>query len=459
MVDDLKEIKRLKKKARNYSIAEGIFASVKNSFGHHYVQPFAIAINMSSPLVAMLSSVHGLLGPLSQMFGSRLPEKYPRKKILLKTILIEAFMWLPFIALAVLFAKGILLETLPLLVLIFFGFYTIAGSLGHPAWFSWMGDIVEEKQRGKWFSKRNFIVGFVSVVLVIFAAFFLDYFKSQNMTMEGFGILFFFAFLGRLAGRKILRKQYEPKIKLKKGYYFSFWDFIINSPKNNFGKLSLFRFSFTFAATIANALLAVYLLRTLNLSYTNYMIVLFAGTTISLFFIGLWGRFADKYGNYKALCIATTLLPFIPILWIINSKILYLTLVPSAISGIAWAGIHLAESNFIYDNVTSQKRGLAISYYNMLWGIGMFLGAITSAVLIKTLNGNVLKPIAIIFIISAIARMISVIWWLPKIKEIRKTKKFKTKDAFKDILLKRATPTIHEEINQIAHIKKYLNLK
>jgi len=459
MVEDSKEVKKLKKKARRHSIAEGIFASAKNSFGHNYVSPFAIAINSSSSVVAMISAVSGLLGPISQMFGSRLPEKYSRKKILLKTIFLESLMWLPFIAIAVFFHNGILLESLPILVLFSFALYTIAGNLGHPAWFSWMGDIIGEKYRGRWFSKRNLLMGFVSVVLAISAAIFLDYFGKNNWVMFGFIILFTLALLSRLISLKILHKQYEPKIKLKKGYYFSFWDFLINSNKNNFGKFSLFRFFFTFTTAISSPLLVVYLLRNLNFSYTNYMIIIFAGTTFSLIVLELWGKFADRYGNYKTLCISVAITPFVPILWILNSNVFYLIFIPSALSGIAWAGIHLSEKNFIYDNVSDQKRGLAVSYYNMFWGIGIFLGASLGAFLIKILDTKFIQPIILIFIIGAVARGISIIWWLPKIKEIKKTKKFTSSKAFKEIILKEGVPTINEEVNDIIHIKKYLDFK
>jgi len=456
---DKKQEKKLKRKARKYSITEGIFASAKNSFGGSYVSPFAIAVNSSSSIVAMISAISGLAGPLSQMFGSRLPEKYTRKKILLKTILIESLMWLPFIAIAILFYKGILLESLPFLILFSFVIYTIAGNLGHPSWFSWMGDIIEEKHRGRYFSKRNLLSGFVSVVLVISAAFFLDYFKKNNWTMFGFMILFSLALLSRLISLKIIHKQYEPKIKLKKGYYFSFWDFLINSNKNNFGKFSLFKLFFTFTTAISSPLLVVYLLRNLNFSYTLYMIKIFSGTTLSLIVLELWGKFADKYGNYKTLCIATSITPFIPILWILNSNVFYLIFIPSALSGIAWAGIHLSGTNFIYDNVSYQKRGLAVSYYNLFWGIGIFLGASLGAFLIKIIHTSFIQPIILIFIIGALARTASIIWWLPKIKEIKKTEKFTTSKAFKDIIMKGGAPTIHEEVNEIIHIKKYLYLK
>ncbi|MBR9702037.1 MFS transporter [Candidatus Pacearchaeota archaeon] len=453
---DSPKIKELKHQARNHSITEGIFCTAKNSFGHHYVSPFAIAINSSNSMVAMLTSIAGLLGPLSQVFGSRLPEKYSRKKILLKTISLEALMWIPFITIAILFYKGILISTLPIILLLSFAIYSILGGIGHPAWFSWMGDIVNKKQRGRWFSKRNLITGFVSVILVILASIFLDYFKKNNWTMFGFIILFSLALISRLISLRSFQKQYEPKIELKKESYFSFWDFLINSPKNNVGRFSLFRFFFTFACAISSPLLAIYLLRNLGFSYTIYMIITFAGTALSLLVLELWGKFSDKYGNYITLCIASGLITIIPILWILNTNPIYLILVPSTISGLAWAGLHLTEKNFIYDNVSPQKRGFAVSYYNLFWGLGVFFGAGLGAILIKFVNTDFIEPILLIFIIGGVARAIAALWWLPKMREVRKTKKFKSSQAFNEIILKGAAPTIHEEVNQIIHIQKYL---
>ena len=62
-------VKELRHQARRHSIKEGIFASAKGSFGDYYIAPFAIAINASNSLVALLSSVSGFLGPLTQIFS------------------------------------------------------------------------------------------------------------------------------------------------------------------------------------------------------------------------------------------------------------------------------------------------------------------------------------------------------------------------------------------------------
>jgi MFS family permease len=348
---DSAKIKERKYRARRYSIKEGIFSSAKTSFGDSYISPFAIAINASNPMVAMLSSITGLLGPLSQIFSSKLIEKYSRKKIILKAVFFEALMWLPLIAIAILFYKGILVNALPFLLLLSFSLYVIIMNISSPLWFSWMGDLINEKYRGRWFSKRNLIIGFISVVLAIISAIFLDYLKKNNGIMFGFIILFLLALLSRLASWKTFKKQYEPKIKLKKGYYFSFWDFIINAPKTNFGKFALFRFFFTFTASITGSILVIYLLRHLNFSYLMYIIIIFSGTIFSLITLELWGKLADRYGNYRVLCMISIIIPIVPILWILNTSVISLILVPSLLSGISWAGLHLAERNFIYDNV------------------------------------------------------------------------------------------------------------
>ncbi len=452
-------IKELKHKSRRLSIKEGIFAAASGSFGSRYISPFAIAINASNSLVAMLSSISGLLGPLTQMFSSKLIEKYSRKKIILKAVLIESLVWIPLMAIAFLFYKGILVSLLPFLLLLFFAIFVMASSIIGPAWFSWMGDIVDKKFRGRWFSKRNLITGFISITLALLASFFLSYFKKQGWTILGFMILFALALIFRIISRIVFNKQYEPKIKLKKGYYFSFWDFLLKSPKTNFGRFSIFRALLAFAGSISAPLLAVYLLRHLEFDYTTYMIVILSGSVFSIGVIKLWGNFADKYGNYKVLAITSLLIPIIPILWILSPSPLYMILVPSFISGISWAGFNLSSRNFIYDNVTTPKRGVGISYYNMLMGIGVFLGAGLGALLIKYLTITSLEPLIFIFLLGGVARMIVVFTWIPKIKEIRKTEKLNGKKELENLIFKHAKSTLLEEVHEIMSIKDYLKSK
>ena len=451
-----KKLQTLKSNARERSIKEGIFASAKSAFADYYISPLAIAINASNPLVAMLSSISGLLGPLTQMFSSRLLEKHSRKKIISRWVFWEAISLIPFIFIAFLFYKGIISSSLPIILLLVFSVYTICLNIWSPALFSWLGDIVEERERGRWFSKRSVILGFVSIILALSASFILNLFKEKNLVMFGFMALFFLAFISRMISWKIFKKKYEPKLKLHKKDYFPFLDFVIKSPKTNFGRFSIFRALFAFACSISAPLLAVYLLRNLNFDYTTYMIVTIAGSVFSLIVLGFWGKLSDTYGNYRVLVISCILIPVIPILWILSPSPIYLITVPSIIGGMAWAGFNLSTGNFVYDNVTKEKRGFAISYHNMLNGIGVFLGAGFGALLIKILPLGSIEPIFIIFIISSLLRTIIALWWLPKIKEIRETEEFVGRKVLKNIIFKEIKPTIMEEVHQISSIGSYL---
>lgn len=158
------------------------------------------------------------------------------------------------------------------------------------------------------------------------------------------------------------------------------------------------------------------------------MIVVLSASIYSLIALGMWGRLSDRYGNYRMLEITAMLIPLIPILWILSPSPLYMIFIPAIIDGIMWAGFDLSTSN---------------------------LGAL----LIKIINIKNIEPIFIIFIFSGVLRMIVVSFWLPKIREIRKTGDIKGRKALKEIIFKEIKPTILEEVHQIRSIKQYLAVK
>ncbi|MFA5174144.1 MAG: MFS transporter [Candidatus Pacearchaeota archaeon] len=431
------KLKRLKRESRKYSIIEGSFSTVKASLGDSYITPFALAVNSSNSMIALLSSIPGFLGPLSQWFSSStLMEKYKRKKIVSRGLLFESLMWLAMIAIAILSYKRILISSLPLLLLIFFSIYTALAHLSSPPWFSWMGDIVDEKNRGRWFAKRTAIHSTIAIIFTISAAFFLDFFKKHTWTIFGFMILFSLAMISRLTARYFMAKQYEPDLKLKDGHYFSFWQFIKKAPTNNFGKFSIFRALLNFSVMIASPFFAVYMLKNLQFSYTTYMIVTLSTTLFAVLTVRIWGKFADKYGNYQVMKLTSVFISLFPIFWLISDSPWFLIFVPQLVGGIAWAGFNLAAGNFVFDSVTPPKRGLAVSYFNVLDGCAILLGAGLGAILVKTINIQFMDLLLFIFLISAIARLIVSLFMISSFKEVRKTKTFDSSKVLNNIIPK-----------------------
>ncbi len=452
------EVEKLKHHTRRLSIKEGIFWSVRASFGDYYISPFVIAMGIGNSLVTIINSIWSL-GPVSQLFGSKLIGKYKRKPIITKSVSIESLGWLLMAVIGLLYFKSIWTTVLPFLVILDLLIIVFAIGVGHPAWFSWMGDVVDEKFRGRWFSKRSTIISFTTIVLAISAALILEYFRKTNNLILGFIILFLIAFIARFSCVKILNKHYEPEFKVKKQKKYSLWNFIKESKKTNFGKFTMFRSMFAMSMWVTAPLVSIYLLRYLEFNYLTYIIISLSGILFSVITLNLWGKIADKYGNYKVIALTTILIPLTPLLWILSSSKVYLFLIPAIIGGTSWTAFMMASRNFIYDNTSQGKRGKAISYFNLFAGLGAFVGGLIGALLIKTINTTWIEPLFLIFLIGMVARMLVVAFWIPKLKETKKKQKLRGAKELERLIIKEAKPTILEDLHEIVEIKDYLGEK
>src|SRR3989344_3620081 len=182
---------------RKYSIKEGAAASVAGGAGESYIVPYALALGSSNAQIGFLSSFPGIIGPLSQIYGSKLIEKHERRSLVLLFVALQASMWLLFVLAGVLFLYNFSPDYIVPFLIISYIFYAMFGSLAGPAWFSLMGDVVPEKMRGSYFSKRNKISGIISMVVTLLAALWLEYTKQTNIVIIGFIVLFAISALGR----------------------------------------------------------------------------------------------------------------------------------------------------------------------------------------------------------------------------------------------------------------------
>jgi MFS family permease len=293
-----------------------------------------------------------------------------------------------------------------------------------------MGDVVPEKIRGKYFAKRNMIAGVVSLSIAFLAALWLDYLGKSDLVIYGFMFLFAISAFGRLMSAFLFTKHEPPELKLEKGYYFSFSQFLKKAPFNNFGRFAIFIALLNFCISIAGPFYAVYMLNDLGFSYFWFILVNLSTSLFVIVFIPIWGRFSDSYGNKEVMRIASFMIPFVPILWTFSTSPVYLILVPQFISGFAWGGFNLAASNFIHDAVTSQRKGIVVAYYSMLNGTGVFLGAGLGGIIAHFVNFSFINTFFLLFILTSISTSILFLIMLPKIKEVRKETKPIRKNPF-----------------------------
>ncbi|MFW9829951.1 MAG: MFS transporter [Candidatus Thorarchaeota archaeon] len=411
--------RELKKKTMQISITEGCFGVFSSALVDNYIVPFSISINLSPFQVGILTSLGNLISPLGQIIGSRRIESKPRRKVLLTGILGQASIWPLFLLIAVLFQFFFVQSYFSWILIIVFIIYMLFAGVMTPPWFSLMGDIVPEDYRGRYFAKRNLITQLIAFLGIILLSFILDWFASNQAIYIGFTFIFIFGLVSRLISAFLFTKHYYPPLIFEKTDHIKISNLFKEFPKSNFGRFTLFVSLLTLGQWIAKPFFSVYMLTQLKFDYSLFIFINLSSTLIGLITFPLLGKFSDKFGNVRLIQMGSMIIPFLPFFWIIYKTPLHIFLGIQILSGIAWTAYNLATANFIYDNITSKRRGSMIAIYNFLIGIATLIGGFLGSFIISFIPIRFMNSFHFIFLLSGVLRMIVVVVLLRKIKEVR----------------------------------------
>ena len=451
-IDDLDSRieQKLKKKTMQVSIFEGSFGVFSSVIADNYIVPFSISINSSPFQIGLLSSLGNLAAPIGQIIGSHQIESNSRKSIIIRGVAGLASMWPFFIAIALFYQFIFLQSFLPWLLIVIFLIYMLFGGTMTPSWFSVMGDVVPEGFRGRYFSKRNLINQSIALIGIILLSFLLDWFDINSKVYFGFIVIFILGFITRLVSIFLFTKHYYPPFIFEKTDHVKMGQFFKQISKSNFGKFTLFVCLLTFGQWIAKPFFSVYMLTYLNFNYSIFMIINLSSSLIGLLLFPLLGKFSDKFGNVRLIQMGALIIPFLPFFWILYNTPLQIFLGIQILSGLAWTAFNLATANFIFDNSTSKMRGKYVATYNFLIGLAIIGGGLIGSIMVSYISISFMNSFHFIFLLSGIVRIIVVIGFLHKIKEVRVPSK---------PILNIKTLTFHKWLYDITLRSKYLRKK
>ncbi|MGV8086267.1 MAG: MFS transporter [Candidatus Woesearchaeota archaeon] len=436
---------------KKYSIIDGSASNVMFGFGEQYVTPYALKLGATNSDIGILASVPSFIGSIFQVIGAKLTDHYAnRKKVVTFFVFLQAIMLLP------LFIVPYLTKSMLSLTLLF-SLYLVFSNIAAPGWNSWIGSVIPENERAKYFSKRNKIAISALLISVLTAGIILTYFTKINIWI-GFGILFTVAFFGKIISWYYLTKQFEPKYTVDNSEHFSFRDFIKRMPKTNFGNFVMFRSLMAFAVMIASPFFAVYMLKDLQFTYLQYTIMILFPMLIKILTMTYWGKYSNKVGTRNIMIVSAFLIALIPTAWFIigyflfgNANIFYIIILAEIINGFAWAGFELSTFNYVLETVSPPKRARCIAYFNVVFGTAVLIGGLLGSWLVMNLPKEYhgISVILLVFLISAIARFIVPLLFLSKLKEVKIQKNIDETKLFMDLVISKP---LHSAIHQTTQI-------
>jgi MFS family permease len=379
----------------------------------NYVTPLALALKATTAQVGLLASIPNLIVAFSQLAAPDLSERAgSRKGLILPMVFLHAIMFIP-----ILLIPFIIQNSQVWWLIAFVTVSTVFGAIANPAWGSMMADLVPIRLRGRYFSSRGRIAGIITLVFTFTAGGILQ--LLTNTPFIGFAILFGGATAFRLLSLYFLSKMYEPESSDVKENERSLLHMVRHVGSSNLGRFTLYVALINFGANLASPFFTVYMLRDLNFSYMTFTIVISFASISSLVFLTFWGRRADLAGNIRVIRVASCILPFIPLLWLVSYNVYYL-IFAEIISGFAWSGFSLASVNFVYDASEAQNRTKHIAVFNTITCLAVFLGALIGGYLAPHLPVLLGYQMRSLFTVSGIFRGLVVIFLLRQIIEVRR---------------------------------------
>ncbi len=373
--------------------------------------------------IGIITSVPSLAGAL-QILTAYFADTSPSRKALV--LRFAFYSRLPFILIALL---PLMSDALPRLQL-FAGLLilsAILGSFAGPAYLAWLSDLVPPDHRGRYFGRRNMILGLVSAGSALPPALFVDQAVQYKRfapevafaVLYGLGVLFLFASL--LALRKMPEPLRQPKEARGLKGLWQFYREPFRTP--NFRLLVGFNTFLVFGQMFAGQFFTVYMLEQIRMPYLWVQVTALVAALFSSVAMPLWGYLADKFGNKPLLTLSMWGVTFLPFAWFLTDPDRYVwsvgvILAIQVFAGFLWAGVGLNQFNLNVAVAPADQRavymGALSAIVSLIGGVSAFAGG----AFMEALKPFVADPARffVLFGCASVFRLIA-IFWLRGIRE------------------------------------------
>ena len=386
-----------------------------------YLTAFALALGATNVIIGLLGALPFIASILTQIPGAELVQHFKRKKIYVTFCLIGRLFWIPILAAPFFFKEPILF------VIIFYLFARLFETTADPAYTSLLADLVSEKHRGDFIGKRYRVLSSLGAVAMVLGGLWLKQFPKESPV--GFAIMFAFGTLLAIIATLVIGKIKEPAYKDHDHHPVKEF-FTLEGPMKTF---VIFGTMFNFAFMLASPFFAVYMLKTLELSYLQYGIassIAVLAQIISSYYVG---KLTDKYGDKPVAIIGHFGTVLIPLLFLMITKSnLWMIFVAQTLSGMVWATADISRYNLLLGTADARKRAMQIAEYNLYGAIALAIAPIIGGWMSENVT-IIITGIPLLFVSSSILRFLSSLF-LFKIQEPRAKKEYPLVYVFKEAM-------------------------
>lgn len=395
----------------------------------NFLNAFAIYLQATAMQLGLLTAIPQLFGATSQILSVWLGNHVRRKPLVVKVAFLQSLLVAGLATLAIVYGIGGLQDSrIVWLIVLAVGYFSCLNCI-QPHWRAWMGSLVPQSRRGVFFAARTRLTMAASLLIFIAGGTVLSISAANDNTWLGFALLFGVAASGRLVSSILLGRMHDPEpesaqnaMRLRDS-----WRHVRESLKDpTFRNYSFFVASMQGAVALSAPFFAMYMLRDLEFTYLQYSINSIASIGTQFIMLHFWGKFSDRFGNHLVMVISSSMIPLIPLLWLVSPDYYYLLFV-QVVSGVLWSGFTLSTANYLYDiRPHNTNFALYAAIQSGTSALMVFCGGLLGGYLalrapdIAAGISDYWQPgsdLFIVFITTTLLRLLVVAYFMPLLKE------------------------------------------
>jgi MFS family permease len=381
---------------------DGVSWSVMVGIGETYFAAFVLALGMREVWSGLISTLPLLAGGVLQLFTPwGVTRLRSRRRWVVLCAAIQTVTFLPFVI-------GALVGAMPgVLVFVTAAAYWAVGMAAGPAWNAWVGQLVPERIRSRYFAWRTWATQVGTLGGLLLGGVLLEVTRAAGRALWGFAALFTIAALARALSARWISSQSEEHPPVDGERRVGVLDLLRRFRHSPDGRLILYLISLTATVNVAGPYFNPYMLKHLMLSYTDYTWLIGASFVAKILALAVLSKVSVQVGPRRLLRAGGFGIMITPALWLISSQYYYLVAL-QVFSGVCWGISEFATFLLLLETIREDERTSLLTIHNFANSLAMVGGSLLGGVLFAAL-GQGIDGYRALFIASTLARAAAMI--------------------------------------------------
>lgn len=254
-------------------------------------------------------------------------------------------------------------------------FYWAAAMGAGPAWNTWVGTLIPERIRARYFAQRARWTQLCVFGALIVAGLILERWQRVGRPLEAFALLFAVAFVCRSLSTLFNASLSEPDPLPAGLRTVSLPEMVRRIRDGEEGRLLLYLVLVQVAVQVAGPFFTPYMLSELHFSYAQFIAISAVAFAAKILAFPMIGKLAARVGAQTTMTIGGVAIVPLSAFWLLSDSFAFL-LPLQCLTGVAWGVFELGSLLLFFEALRAEERTSLLTTFNLANAAAIALGAL-----------------------------------------------------------------------------------